>query len=100
MHRYLAPALMLAFAGAVAACAPRSGGGDIAPPTDGQADQCRTSKYQAYIGRNRSELPPKPEGETWRVVCSTCAMTMDYHAGRLNIVYDVDTNIIQRLSCG
>lgn len=81
------------------ACAPMPGADNPAPPTDAP-DQCKASQYRSYIGRNRSTLPPKPEGETWRVVCTTCAMTMDYNPTRLNIVYEERTGIIRQVNCG
>ena len=69
------------------------------PLPDGP-DQCRASQYQSYVGRNRSTLPTPPAGEVRRVVCSTCAVTMDYNPARLNIVYDTDSNLITEVKCG
>lgn len=71
-----------------------------APSPDDGPDQCKAAQYQRYVGRNRSELPPAPAGEVWRVVCSTCAVTMDYNPRRLNIMFDVDTNVISEVKCG
>jgi hypothetical protein len=34
------------------------------------------------------------------VVCSTCAMTMDFNAERLTIVFDEDSGIVSKLNCG
>jgi len=34
------------------------------------------------------------------VTCSTCVQAQDYNPRRLNIYFDVDTGIIQRLACG
>lgn len=81
-----------------AACAPME---DAAPtaPSEGPS-QCRAEQYQRYVGRNRSELPPKPADETWRVTCTTCAMTMDYSSGRLNILYEERTGIVREVKCG
>lgn len=62
--------------------------------------QCKADDYAEYIGRNRSELPARPEGAAWRMICSSCAVTLDYHAGRMNIVYDDDTNTVTRIFCG
>lgn len=85
---------------ALAACAPMDGGdGGSTPPGDGP-DQCKASQYQRYVGRNRSELPPKPPGENWRVTCTTCPVTMDYSASRLNILYDEQTGVIRQVKCG
>lgn len=85
----------------LAACAPMEGGdGGSAPPPGDGPDQCKAAQYQSYVGRNRSTLPPKPTGETWRVTCTTCPVTMDYNPTRLNILYDEQTGIIRQVKCG
>ncbi len=85
---------------ALAACAPLDDGGPSpTPPQDGP-DQCKAAQYQRYIGRNRSELPPRPSGEVWRVTCTTCPVTMDYSPGRLNILFDEATGVIREVKCG
>lgn len=83
----------------LAACAPVEGGGASTPPSDAP-DQCKAAQYQSYIGRNRVSLPARPEGETWRVTCTTCPVTMDYNPSRLNILYDQQTGLIRKLTCG
>jgi nitrous oxide reductase accessory protein NosL len=90
--------LSLAAAGLMAACAPME---ETAPttPSDGPT-QCRADQYQRYVGRNRSELPPKPANETWRVTCTTCPVTMDYSPSRLNIFYEERTGVIREVKCG
>jgi hypothetical protein len=108
----IAMSAVAALSSSLAACAPTEDGGAVSSPplpkgtalpppemTDAP-DQCRASAYQSYVGRNRSELPPKPENETWRVSCSTCAVTMDYNPRRLNIVYDSATNVVREVKCG
>ena len=82
-----------------AACAPVDPGPMPMPPEDGPT-QCRADHYQRYIGRNRSELPPRPGGEIWRVTCTTCPVTMDYNPNRLNILYEQSTGVIREVKCG
>lgn len=88
----------LAVAGLLVGCAPME---QAAPttPADGPT-QCRADQYQRYVGRNRSELPPRPANETWRVTCTTCPVTMDYNSSRLNVFYDERTGIIREVKCG
>ncbi|WP_420470981.1 I78 family peptidase inhibitor [Brevundimonas sp. FT23042] len=92
--------LSLAAAGLLSACAPMNAG-DPAPtlPDDGLM-ACKADQYQRYVGRNRSELPATPAGETWRVTCTSCPVTMDYNPGRLNILYDEATGVIRQVKCG
>ena len=88
--------LSLAAAGLLAAaCAPI----EPVPPGDGPS-QCRADQYQQYIGRHRSELPPKPANETWRVTCTTFPVTMDYNPNRLNIFYEESSGIVREVKCG
>ena len=85
---------------ALAACAPVDDGGPSPmPPQDGP-DQCNAAQYQRYIGRNRSELPPRPADEIWRVTCTTCPVTMDYSPRRLNILFEQSTGVIREVKCG
>ena len=96
----LSIALTAAAGLALAACAPvEAPGPSPRPPLDGP-DQCKASQYQRYVGRNRSELPPRPSGEIWRVTCTTCPVTMDYISHRLNILYDQSTGVIREVKCG
>ena len=86
---------------ALAACAPTSGGG--ATPTPGgetTAVACKAGDYQDYVGRNRSAIPAAPQGRIFRVLCSSCAATMDYRANRVSFTYDDKTEVVTRVSCG
>jgi len=92
--------LSLAAAGLLAAaCAPVENVDGPTAPGDGPS-QCRADQYQRYVGRNRSELPPKPANENWRVTCTTCPVTMDYSPSRLNIFYEQSTGVIREVKCG
>ncbi|MDQ3126827.1 MAG: hemolysin [Pseudomonadota bacterium] len=90
---------ILAASGLLAAsCAPVEDGGPV-PPSD-SPNQCRADRYQRYIGRNRTELPPRPANESWRVTCTTCPVTFDYSPARLNILFDEATGVIREVNCG
>jgi hypothetical protein len=87
----------LALAAACAPMPPLVGGPDPVPPEN---DRCRASVHQGLVGQHRSAIPATPPGATWRVSCSSCAVTMDYNPQRLNIVYDDRTEIIRSVGCG
>ncbi|MEN5168967.1 hemolysin [Brevundimonas pondensis] len=94
--------LLTAFAGAVAlsACAPTQ---EAAPAPGGEATPvaCKAGDYQEYVGRNRSTIPADaPRGRIFRVLCSSCAATMDYRDNRVTFTYDDSSNLITRVSCG
>ena len=92
--------LSLAAAGLLTAgCAPMENGDAPMPPDDGPS-QCTADQYQRFVGRNRSELPAQPAGETWRVTGTTCPVTMDYSPGRLNMFYEQSSGIIREVKGG
>lgn len=83
---------------ALAACAQTPKAAETQP---GEAPTaCKAEAYQTYVGKARSLLPAQPAGSNWRVVCSTCAVTMDYRPDRMTVTYDTDTNIIKDVKCG
>ncbi|PQZ80592.1 MULTISPECIES: hemolysin [unclassified Brevundimonas] len=92
--------MLTAFAGAVAlsACAPNQ---ESAPGVEPTPVACKASDYQEYVGRNRSTIPADaPRGRIFRVLCSSCAATMDYRENRVTFTYDDQTNVVTRVSCG
>ena len=91
--------MSLAPVGLLSACAPTTGSEPATPPMDGPT-ACKADQYQRLVGTNRSQLPQTPAGETWRVTCTTCPVTMDYNPSRLNIVYDEATGVIRQVKCG
>ncbi|TFW10962.1 hemolysin [Brevundimonas intermedia] len=84
---------------ALSACAPTQTV-DPTPGSDTAFKACKVEDYQSYVGRNRSTIPTAPEGQTFRVLCTTCAATMDYRENRVNFVYDEATSIVREVKCG
>lgn len=94
--------MLTAFAGAVAlsACTPTQEAAS-APGAEPTPVACKAGDYQEYVGRNRSTIPADaPAGRIFRVLCSSCAATMDYRDNRVNFTYDDKTNVVTRVSCG
>ncbi len=69
------------------------------PPT-AEADQCGLKDAQAFVGKPRTSLPAPVDPSRWRVACTTCPVTMDFRADRLNILFNADTGIVQEVKCG
>ncbi|UDF02211.1 proteinase inhibitor i78 [Asticcacaulis sp. AND118] len=63
-------------------------------------DRCGATDLQYLIGKPRTEIPVPLEPSKRRVLCSTCAATMDYRADRQTIVFDTETGIIKSVNCG
>ena len=94
--------ILTAFAGAMAlsACAP-SQTTTPTPSVEPTPVACKAGDYQEYVGRNRSTIPADaPRGRIFRVLCSSCAATMDYRDNRVTFTYDDSSNLITRVSCG
>ncbi|ODT85872.1 peptidase inhibitor I78 [Phenylobacterium sp. SCN 70-31] len=71
------------------------------PPAPPPApDTCGAAEHQNLVGRPRSEIPTPVRPERQRVACTTCPVTMDYRADRLNFYFDAATGIIKEVRCG
>ena len=71
------------------------------PPTaEARKDECGLKDAQQYVGKPRTSLPAPVDPSRWRVACTTCPVTMDYRADRLNILFNADTGVVQQVKCG
>jgi hypothetical protein len=52
------------------------------------------------VGQSRSAIPVPVNPQLRRVTCTRCVQTQDYNPRRLNIYYDADTGVIERVACG
>ena len=69
-------------------------------PTAPTTDLCKAGEMQHLVGKPRTEIPVPVDVVNRRVTCTTCAITEDFSAYRLNIFYDRDTGIIEQVRCG
>ena len=90
--------ILTAFAGAAAlsACAPSM----TAPGGEPTPVMCKAGELQWLVGKPRSEIPVPVDVVNRRVACTTCPVTEDYSPYRLNIFYNQQTGIVERVSCG
>lgn len=70
------------------------------PPATAEKDQCGLKDAQAFVGKPRTSLPAPVDPSRWRVACTTCPVTMDFRADRLNILFNADTGVVQEVKCG
>jgi hypothetical protein len=63
-------------------------------------DACGAKDMQYLVGLPKSDIPVPLNPRLRRVVCSTCAMTMDYSPERQTIIFDVKTNLVTEVRCG
>lgn len=66
----------------------------------GEADLCGAQPMQWLVGRTTTEIPVPVDVVSRRVACTTCEITEDYAAQRLNIFFDQDTQIVEEVRCG
>ncbi|WP_235560404.1 DUF1996 domain-containing protein [Brevundimonas sp. Leaf363] len=72
--------------------------GDRMPSSD--ADLCKANDLQWLVGRPKTEIPVPVEVVNRRVTCTTCAITEDYSAYRLNIFFNDQTGKVEQIRCG
>jgi hypothetical protein len=70
------------------------------PPPPPAADTCGAREHQHLVGRPRTEIPIPLDPNKQRVACTTCPVTMDFSAERLNFFFDAKTGIIKEVRCG
>ncbi len=63
-------------------------------------DTCGLRTVRGLVGQPRSAIPVPVKPQLRRVTCSTCVQTQDDNPRRLNIYYDADTGVIERVACG
>ena len=69
-------------------------------PTGSTVDQCRAGELQWLVGKAKTEIPVPVEVVNRRVTCTTCPVTEDYSAYRLNIFFNAETEIVEQVRCG
>lgn len=103
----------------MAACASGSGEGGQAPLPPGYvapqastpaprpapqparpADACGASELTWLVGKPKTEIPVPVDPSSRRVVCTTCAVTQEYISRRQTIRFDLDSGIVQSVTCG
>jgi len=72
----------------------------LALPPPPPLDSCGAKEMQWLVGKPKSQIPVPTEPARRRVVCTTCPVTLDYSAYRLNILFDAETGIIKEVKCG
>ena len=69
-------------------------------PKPDPPDSCGLKSVRGLVGQPRSAIPVPVIPALRRVTCTTCVQTQDYNPRRLNIYYDADTGVIERVACG
>ncbi|CAN5344942.1 hypothetical protein BH10PSE2_BH10PSE2_21840 [soil metagenome] len=67
---------------------------------DGEQDLCKARDLQWLVGRSKAEIPVPVDVVSRRVVCTSCAVTMDFSPYRLNIFFNEQTGVVEQVRCG
>jgi hypothetical protein len=70
------------------------------PPKVAARDQCGAAEHQGLVGKLRTEIPVPIDPTKQRVACTSCPVTMDFSAERLNFFFDAATGVIKEVRCG
>ena len=100
----LIPSAIIGGAMAVmAACAPQPATAPEAPAAqpdgDSPAWRCDADDARSLIGSHVGAVT-FPQDSNVRIACTTCAVTQDYQENRLNLFFDQETGVIERVTCG
>ena len=68
----------------------------VSPTTD----LCKAGELQWLVGKPKTEIPVPVDVVNRRVTCTTCPVTEDYSAHRLNIFFNEGTGIVEQVRCG
>ena len=60
---------------------------------------CGAAALQSFVGKPKEKLPVNLPKAT-RIMCDTCAATMDYSPARLNVIFDSNTGVVTKIKCG
>ena len=78
----------------IAGCTSAPDIGDAVGP-----ERCDAAAAQSLVGTHVGAVT-FPADANVRVVCTTCPVTEDYNPYRLNIFFDEETGVVERVSCG
>ena len=70
------------------------------PDAGPEDDLCKVKDLQWLVGKNKREIPVPVDVVNRRVVCTSCAVTMDYSPYRQNIFFNAETEIVEQVRCG
>ena len=70
------------------------------PPRGSLHDTCGAAALAGLIGRPRKQIPVPVDLSRRRVACTACPVAPDVRLDRVNILYDAQTGLVTRITCG
>ncbi len=63
-------------------------------------DTCGAAALAGLVGRPRTQIPVPVDLTRRRVSCTACPVAPDVKLDRVNILFDAQTGIVTRITCG
>ncbi len=70
------------------------------PPRTPLPDTCGATALASLVGRPRTQIPVPVDLTRRRVACTACPVAPDVRLDRVNILFDAQTGIVTRVTCG
>ena len=72
----------------------------LLPPAGPQRDTCGAAALAGLVGRPRTQIPVPVDLTRRRVACTACPVAPDVKLDRVNILFDAQTGIVAKITCG
>ena len=63
-------------------------------------DTCGAAALAGLVGRPRTQIPVPVDLTRRRVACTACPVAPDVRLDRVNILYDAQTGLVTKITCG
>ncbi len=63
-------------------------------------DTCGAGTLASLLGRPRNQIPVPVDLTHRRVACTACPVAPDVQLDRVNILFDAQTGLVTRITCG
>ncbi len=70
------------------------------PPRGPLRDTCGAAALAGLVGRPRTQIPVPVDLTHRRVACTACPVAPDVQLDRVNILYDAQTGLVTKITCG
>ena len=70
------------------------------PPRPRPPDTCGAAALAGLVGRPRTQIPVPVDLTRRRVACTACPVAPDVRLDRVNILFDAQTGIVTKITCG
>jgi hypothetical protein len=70
------------------------------PPRPHLPDTCGAAALAGLVGKPRTQIPVPVDLTRRRVACTACPVAPDVRLDRLNILYDAQSGLVTKITCG